>query len=228
MKFNRPTLVTITAPTASGKTYLLNALTHNGIFSRIVSTTTRLPRAGETPGIDYDYISKEQSLAMEERGEFFELIEFKGVRYGVTNEQMERAIGDKAHGSPVVILEPQGLQIYREKCIARGWEMFQIYVHQKESDRIERVRRRTAADISEAVVAAEVGQADAIINYHNEILDARLKSIQGDERRWMNMFSWDAIVPGDNVGKAIEMIELGIRWRNMRNAEPVPFDGVVV
>ena len=60
MNFNHPTLITLTAPTCSGKSYLLDALTKDWC-SRIVSTTTRPPRPGECEGIDYHFISEEES-----------------------------------------------------------------------------------------------------------------------------------------------------------------------
>ena len=56
MKFNKPTLITLTAPTASGKSYLLERLTRMGL-PRVVGTTTRAPRQGEVEGVDYYFIT---------------------------------------------------------------------------------------------------------------------------------------------------------------------------
>ena len=148
-QFTRPTLVTLTAPTASGKSYLLNQLDRRGIFSRIVSTTTRDPREGEREGIDYFFIRPETSRKMEEDECFFELIEFNGVRYGVTHVEMEQKIyGGKA---PLVVLEPQGLEIYTQKCYEKGWDIFKIYVHVQESVRLDRLLRRTLGDVWSAI-----------------------------------------------------------------------------
>ena len=237
--FNRPTLVTITAPTCSGKSYLLNELTKRGVFNRIVSTTTRSQRPGETSGVDYDYISHEKSLQMEADDEFFELIEFNGIRYGVTEAEMGRAMTSVQ--PPVVILEPQGLQIYSEKCAARGWGIFKIYVHVAESVRLDRLLNRsvdTAWDVIDTVnptpgrysqtfleVAGEKAKAAMarVLTEHQR----RVLSITGDERLWQGRFNWDVIVPGDNVDTAIKMIDQGIKWHNRRTGEPQAFGGKV-
>lgn len=232
-KFDRPTLVTLTAPTCSGKSHLLNALTAEGRFSRIVSTTTRAKRPGEVDGVDYHFIDTETSRKMEANGEFFELITFNGTRYGVTNDEMEtKMTGDAA---PIVILEPQGLEIYQQKCREHGWDTFSVYVHVTEKVQLDRLLRRSLQASWRSVDALnpapgrftqiffETGSEEtkkalaSVIGEHQR----RLLSITGDERRWLNMFTWDAIVPGDSVEKAAEMIGTGIKWRNRKNGAPL-------
>lgn len=235
MKFTHPTLVTITAPTCSGKSYLLNKLTNRGIFERVVSTTTRTPRQGEQEGIDYYFISPTDSRDMEKAGAFFELIEFNGIRYGVTNSEMKRVMsGGKP---PVVILEPNGLEIYQRKCAENGWDIFKIYVHVVESLRLERLLQRTVSSAWAAVDSmgpdpsrygwafSEVAKDEAKKNIGQAVTEhqKRLLSIIGDERGWSHRFNWDAIIPGDDVEKAIGMIERGIQWRNRRLEEPRPY-----
>jgi hypothetical protein len=61
-------------------------------------------------------------------------------------------------------------------------------------------------------------KAAKVINEHH----ARLIGIT-EERRWSNVSSWDAIVPGDNVDKAIEMVRHAIALRNRKVAEPAPY-----
>jgi len=235
-QFTNPTLVTITAPTCSGKSYLLNELVKQNIFSRIVSTTTRVPRPGEQEGVDYYFINESQSHNLEQLGQFFELIEFNGTRYGVTHEEM----ADKMAGAvaPIVVLEPQGLAIYEQKCHEHGWDIFKIYVHAVESLRLERLLNRTLNDSWHAIdkvssssgsrysgafagVSTDSAQkkvATAITEHHR-----RLLSIVGDERRWQNTSSWDAIVTGENTEKAIADIQIAIRWRNTRVAPPTTY-----
>jgi guanylate kinase len=231
MTFDTPTLVTMTAPTCSGKSYLLDVLSEQNYFTRIVSTTTRDPRPGEKEGVDYFFITSELSRKMEAQGDFFELIEFNGVRYGVTHFEMNKKMSWAT--APIVILEPQGLQIYREKCQAQGWNTFQIYVHTDEPTRIERLNARTIKELSfltgSSLLASRHSEAfdtvlrekmmenlPRVISAHTK----RLLSVVNDERSWSNLFNWDAIVPGDDVDKAISMIEQGVKWRNQRNAEP--------
>lgn len=237
-KFDRPTLVTLTAPTCSGKSHLLNALTAEGRFSRIVSTTTRSQRPGEVDGVDYHFIDVETSRKMEANGEFFELITFNGTRYGVTNDEMTAKM--TAGSAPIVILEPQGLEIYERECRRHGWDIFKIYVHVTEKVQLERLLHRSLQAAWRSVDSLspspgrytqtffESGSDEAkkvlahIINEHQR----RLLSITGDERRWLNMFTWDAIVPGDSVEKAAEMIGTGIKWRNRKAGAPVAVGAV--
>jgi guanylate kinase len=238
LKFDRPTLVTMTAPTCSGKSHLLNALTTDGRFSRIVSTTTRAKRPGEVEGVDYHFIDAETSHRMEANGEFFELITFNGTRYGVTHTEMQAKMTGGA--APIVILEPQGLEIYEQKCREHGWDIFKIYVHVTEKVQLERLLHRSLQASWRSIDALnptpgrytqaffETGSDEAkkvlagIINEHQR----RLLSITGAERRWLNMYTWDAIVPGDSVEKAAEMIEVGVKWRNRKMGAPVAIGAV--
>lgn len=237
MKFNNPTLVTITSPTASGKSYLLNQMVGSGAFARIVSTTTRTARPGEVEGVDYYFIDEVTSRRMEANDEFFELITFNGVRYGVTLAEMLVKMAPGAP-PPVVILEPQGLDIYTRKCYDLGWDIFKIYVHVPEPVRLSRLLQRTLKDAWAAVDDALLGTgtvrpsryadafaatatdaaktrvAKAITSHHQRLVGVE------EERRWSNVTTWDTIVPGDDVEKAIEMIEQGVRWRNQRRAAP--------
>lgn len=227
MKFDKPTLVTITAPTCSGKSYLLDLMTKaDPLFSRIVSTTTRPQRTGEIDGFDYHFISVDESKRMEVDGEFAELIEFRGTRYGVTREEM----GDKMHGelAPIIVLEPQGLKIYEQMCWDNGWQIFKIYVAVEESMRLKRLNARTSIDVRNRLLdlyrSSETGimlqvlaleQVEKFINVHTD----RVLSITGDERRWLASNYWDLIIPGDDVERAVGDIERGIGWRNHRNSQ---------
>ena len=239
MKFDRPTLVTITAPTCSGKSFLLDAMTKRPtslktglpmedwepLFERIVSTTTRPPRAGEQNGVDYFFMSTHDSIEMEQNGEFAELIEFGGTRYGVTKHEMATKM--KGELAPIIILEPQGLAAYEQLCRENGWEIFKLYVHVEEALRIKRLNERTSIDVRDAVHDA-YEKTERNVMYHIPALEAaekliathtkRLLSITGDERRWINVTRWDAIIPGDDVTRAIKDIEIGIKWRNSQNA----------
>jgi len=239
--FSRPTLITLTAPTCSGKSYLLNEITSRGHLSRIVSTTTRARRDGERNGFDYDFITAARSREIELEGNFFELIEFNGTLYGVTHDQMRRAMA--CDQPPVIVLEPQGLEIYRQKCHEMGWDVFQVYVHTAEEERVRRLNARTTNEILQAVGklssvnVATFADAFAVVNTEKltaalpkivAVHTSRLLSITGDERRWQGKFSWDAIVPGDDVEQAIEMISQGIAWRNRKTAPPVAIGAVTL
>lgn len=235
LKFDHPTLVTLTAPTCSGKSYLLNKLTEAGA-PRIVSTTTRPRRDGEIEGVDYHFISIDESKELEAANAFFELIEFRGTRYGVTHAEMQGKMAGKF--APVVVLEPQGLAIYEQKCREHGWNIYKVYVHTGENERIRRLVKRTTDEVlanlasftsrsarydaAFASVAKEKYESviPKIIGTHTD----RLLSITGDERRWSNTTLWDTIIPGDDYKKALDMLLVGAVARNRRSAPPAPYD----
>lgn len=228
VKFNKPTLVTFTAPTCSGKTYILNQLVEKHGFNRIVSTTTRQARSGEKEGVDYHFIDRETSIDMEKKNKFFELVEFNSVRYGVTNHEMD--VKMKQEAPPLVILEPNGLDIYTKKCYDNNWGIFKIYVHATESVRLDRLTRRTLSSTWDVVDSLkpspgkytntffDVGADEAkktlsrVVNEHHR----RMQSMLRDEVLWINQFNWDLVVPGDDAETAIQMILDGVALRNKR------------
>ena len=223
MKFDQPTLITITAPTCSGKSFLLNELTKS-LCTRIVSTTTRAPRLEEVEGVDYFFISEAQSLQMEKGDKFAELITFRGTRYGVTKTEMESKM--MAARPPIVILEPAGLAIYEDYCRKNSWNIFKTYVYTEEAVRIQRLNDRTFVDVLGASydhsgwtghppTSSTVRQA---IARHTD----RLLSITGDERTWQAQARWDLLVPGDNLEKAVADMKQQVAWVNRKNAEPKP------
>jgi guanylate kinase len=84
--------VAICAPSGTGKTTVARALVQGGtglLFS--VSATTRPARAGEQPGVDYDFVGRDEFEAMIERGELLEWAEVHGELYGTPRANLERA-----------------------------------------------------------------------------------------------------------------------------------------
>jgi guanylate kinase len=82
----RGTLYTISAPSGAGKTSLVNALLAQGDPHLCVSIshTTRTKRPGETSGVNYHFVNREQFLAMRAEGTFLESAEVFGNLYGTS------------------------------------------------------------------------------------------------------------------------------------------------
>ena len=100
-------LIVISAPSGTGKGTVINRLLemHQGfVFS--VSATTRAPRAGETDGIEYHFISRERFREMIDNGEFLEYAEYVGEYYGTPGKPIHDNI---AAGRYVLLdIEVQG------------------------------------------------------------------------------------------------------------------------
>ena len=214
VRFNLPTLVTLTAPTCAGKSFLLEAMVERLGFNRITSTTDRAPRAGEIDGLHYHFLNTEDSKAMEAAGKFAELVNYNGVRYGVTHDEMADKMSRLA--PPMVILEPSGLEIYRKYCSQHGWKVFSIYVSTEESVRLQRLTDRTVADVIKSLRSNQPVEAAVtkVIDANNK----RMKAVFDQERSWITKASWDLIVDGTDVERALNDIAKSIEIRNRRSA----------
>ncbi len=90
----RPGVVFIvSAPSGAGKTTLTRKVL--GIYPEMslsVSCTTRAPRAGETPGKDYRFVSEAVFRRMLAAGDFAEWAEVHGSLYGTPRRVLERQL----------------------------------------------------------------------------------------------------------------------------------------
>jgi guanylate kinase len=217
-KFLLPTLVTVTAPTCAGKSFLVEELIKNESFARITSTTDRPPRDGEIPGLHYDFISTEKSKNLEAAAAFAELVTYNGVRYGITHNEMSRVMQGKL--SPIVILEPNGIEIYRKYCAQHSWQVFSIYVQTPENVRINRLAERTTNDILKCMNDSRLyDNRSAMTDNINKLLhtnNIRLKSMIDEERSWSNKNRWDVQITGTDLSHALESISYAIMNRNKR------------
>lgn len=90
----RPGIVFIvSAPSGAGKTTLTReVLSIYPEMSLSVSCTTRVPRAGETPGKDYRFVSEAVFRRMLAAGDFAEWAEVHGSLYGTPRRVLERRL----------------------------------------------------------------------------------------------------------------------------------------
>src|SRR5215472_16150425 len=83
----------ISAPSGSGKSTLVHRLLASVprlAFS--ISYTTRPPRASETDGVDYTFVSRADFEARLAHGEFLEHAEVFGIYYGTNRNTFEKAV----------------------------------------------------------------------------------------------------------------------------------------
>jgi guanylate kinase len=111
-------LLVLSAPTGGGKTTIARRLLAMDPGLRFsVSHTTRNPRPGETPGVDYHFVTPEAFDRMASRGEFLEWAEVHGHRYGTHRSERAAAF---AEGKGLVLdIDVQGgLQVKRADPLA--------------------------------------------------------------------------------------------------------------
>lgn len=105
--------VVITGPSGVGKGTLIRALrTRMPELQLSISATTRLPRPGETQGVDYHFMAPEEFERHVAMGDFVEHADYAGARYGTLRSELETRT---ASGAPVVLeIEVQGARQVRE------------------------------------------------------------------------------------------------------------------
>jgi guanylate kinase len=101
-------LVVVSGPSGCGKsTVIRRALECGEVKAELsVSATTRAPRPGERPGVEYHFLNTEEFQSAREAGEFLEWAEYNGHFYGTPARPVYESL---AAGRGVVLeIEVQG------------------------------------------------------------------------------------------------------------------------
>ena len=105
-------LVVLSGPSGVGKSTVVKALRaeHPEVWLS-VSATTRFPRPGETHGVHYRFVSRQEFAELVESGGLLEWAEFAGNLYGTPRQPV---LDNLAAGRPVVLeIDLQGARQVR-------------------------------------------------------------------------------------------------------------------
>ena len=183
----RGQLFIVSAPSGTGKTTLVERLVQCVPGLRMSrSYTSRLARAGEQDGVDYNFITREQFEKMVHEGQFLEWADVFGNCYGTAAADTEAML---ARGEDVVlVIDVQGARQVR----SRGIETIGIFVLPPSAAVLEQRLRGRSKDSEEQirrrlqVANAEVGEYAqyeyVVINDEIEAAVGRLQAIVGAER----------------------------------------------
>ena len=98
----RGLLFVLSAPSGTGKDSVIHALKKQGMdFYVVASVTTRAPRAGESEGNPYHFVSQEQFTRLVENDELIEYANVHGNWYG----QPRKVIRDQLNAGHDVLLK---------------------------------------------------------------------------------------------------------------------------
>lgn len=144
----------LVGPSGVGKSTLITALMEKypGQFEFSISSTTRLPRTGESHGVHYYYITREEFMRKIEENEFVEHCEVHNNMYG-TSKAAIRNIFEKGKIC-LLDIDVQGVM----KLANSGIEFNRIFVRPKDVETLE-MRLRGRATDSEEVIRNRVKNA---------------------------------------------------------------------
>ena len=107
-------LIVISAPSGTGKTSIVKALTQRTKNLTVsVSTTTRKPRPGEVEGSDYFFVNKKSFEILKDQGEFIEWAKVYGNHYGTSEKWIKNKI--KSGNNILLEIDWQGAQQIKNK-----------------------------------------------------------------------------------------------------------------
>ena len=172
-------LIVISGPSGVGKSSIVEAVlaTTASVFS--VSATTRPPRQGETDGVDYHFVSRQEFLDAIAARQVLEWAEYGGNFYGTPKAQVEAAIDA---GSNVILdIENDGA-----KQVKRAFpDALLIFITPPDLEELEK-RLRGRGDTAEAdvqkrlaVASLQIAEAPAMYDFvvENRGLDAAIRQV---------------------------------------------------
>jgi guanylate kinase len=182
----RPLLVVLSGPSGAGKDAVLDALAERGhAFHRVVTCTTRPPRANERHGIDYYFVSDPEFDALIQNGGLLEHAVVYGHRSGVPRQQVLDKLGegldvcvrtDVQGAASIKRLIPEAVRVF---IAPSSLDEIEERIRARNADDEERIQRRLATARGEMdrrsefehVVINEPGRLDATVDRLIEILD---------------------------------------------------------
>lgn len=168
-------IVTLTGPSCSGKSTLVNMLLKQGDFTEIVSTTTRPPRKGEVDGVTYHFVSLDEFQKIE----MLETVNFNGNYYGGSVAEFEEKLA--SNKIPVIIVEPSGMMQINNNSKNKDWTVINLFIDCLPGLQNERFLRRFADDVKARKNSKNL---DSLITEYSN----RMFSIQHVESTWVGTF----------------------------------------
>jgi len=183
----RGLLLVVSAPSGTGKTTVVERLvqlTPDLAMSR--SYTSRRVRAGETDGIDYNFITRARFEAMVAADAFLEWADVFGNLYGTCADDAERELA--AGRDLVLVIDVQGARQVRARCpgtvgvfvLPPSYDVLERRLRGRSKDSEDAMQRRLRTAREE--VAAFVEYDYVVVNDELDACVDRLRAILTAER----------------------------------------------
>jgi guanylate kinase len=178
----QPLLVVISGPSGVGKDSVLQRMKERQLpFHFVVTATTRAPRAGETHGRDYFFVSSDEFAEMIEKDELLEYAHVYNDYKGIPKQQVREAL---ATGHDVVMrLDVQGAAKIRKLTNGGAATIFLITASEAELEQRLRARKtETPEGLNLRIATARkelerMGEFDYCVVNHDMTLDDTVDKI---------------------------------------------------
>ncbi len=165
-------VVIISGPSGAGEDSVIEGLREFTTINRVITTTTRAPRRGESEGAPYYFITTEEFENKISTGEVIEWAkQYNGNLYGVTREELQRV--NDLEGLGVWKIEYQGV-ITAEKLFP---EIKSILLTAESLDVLEQ-RIRNREEVTEDFIAQRMEYTKEWLE-HEDIYDYKVINRQG-------------------------------------------------
>lgn len=134
-------------------------------------------------------------MELERRDQFIEHVTYDGTRYGVTKQEFFEKLNSM--GIAFLIIEPSGVESYKNPISAAGAYHLPYYIHAPTEVRIQRMKTRLLQDI----VSCETRECcEKLIGVHVD----RIVKMFSEETRWFTSHGWHRVLfgttnPSDNL-----------------------------
>ena len=162
-------MIVLTGASASGKTVTALDLQKRHGLVKAITTTTREKRVGETDGVEYFFISKEEFQKRLKENKFVEHSLYNGNYYGCGVDQIS--------DNKIVVLDPNGLHSFLK---LKDKNIVSFLLVADESTRKERmhsrgdqesnIKQRIENDINDFALE-RIGKVDFVINTENYTIE---------------------------------------------------------
>lgn len=197
-----PLLVLVSAPSGGGKTTLCQQLlAARRDMTRVITCTTRAPRAGEKDGVDYYFLDAESFLKRVQAGNFLEHATVYGYSYGTLKSEV---VNKLRQGKDVLLsVDVQGAATIRERAqddpeLKRA--LISVFLTTPSLAVLEARLRKRGTD-SEATI------------------QKRLSVARQEISQWKN---FDYLIISDTIQEDVRRTQFIIEAEKMRSARAVP------
>lgn len=174
---NKGLLIVVSGPSGCGKGTILAQILKNDNFYYSISATTRLPRDGETDGVNYHFLNKTEFEKLISNDGMLEYAAYCDNYYGTPRKQVEEMLNQ---GKDVILeIEVQGAMKIKKTCPEAVF-IFILPPSIKELHRRLDKRGTEAEDIILKRISKATNEIEAAVNYDYIMVNGDLADAVSD------------------------------------------------